>query len=166
MPIGILLPGYVAEVFAGDAFGLGQMQAVMAGGALLGAVMVAAVDLATRRGRVLVLCAAGVDLALLAFSATGVFVVAAVLLLGVGATNTARTAFEQTLIQHYVVDEYRGRVTALSTMQFSLMSVGTFAGGLYAEALGLRLAIASLGLLLLASASAFLAFVPRLRGLD
>jgi MFS family permease len=166
MPIRMLLPGYVSEVFGDGGSTLGVLQMGMGVGALLGALVLASLRMARRRGLLLAASAILLGTAMIGFSVTGVMWLAWIGLLVVGVGSSGRQAMGQVLIQEYVADDYRGRVMAVFMMQFSLMSVGTFFVSLYMEQVGPEFAIGSLGGLLVASSMAFLLFVPRFRELD
>ncbi len=165
MPIRMLLPGYAGAVFGDDGSTLGLLQMGMGLGALVGALVLAALRVGRHRGLLLAACAVLVGSSLIAFSSTGVFWVAwsALLVLGIG--SAGRMAMGQVLVQEYVQNEYRGRVMAIYMMQFSLMSVGTFAVSIYMELVGPQMAIFSLGAVLIAATAAFVAFVPRFRAI-
>jgi MFS family permease len=166
MPIRMLLPGYVASVFDGDAIGLGQMQAAMGAGALAGALGLASFTMPRRRGIQLAAFAIGLGAALIAFATADSFVVGAILLFIVGIGTAGRQALGQVLLHEYVENEYRGRVMAIFMMQFAVMSLGTFLVGLFAELVGPQVAIGSLGVTLVVVAIVFLVLVPRLRRLE
>lgn len=166
MPIRMLLPGYVAAVFEGDAIGLGQMQAAMGAGALAGALGLASFTMPRRRGLQLSAFAIGLGAALVVFSTADSFMLGAVLLFVVGLGTSGRQALGQVLLHEYVENEYRGRVMSLFMMQFAVMSFGTFLVGLLSEAVGPQVAIGSLGVAMVIVSVAFLVLVPRLRRLD
>ena len=118
-----------------------------------------------RRGLLLAGSSLLMGVAMLAFSATTLFIAGFVGLLVIGIGSAGRQALSQVLVQEYVEDAYRGRVMSLFMMQFSLMSVGTFIVSIYMEAVGPQFAIASLGGLLIAATLTYLALVPTFRRL-
>ncbi len=165
MPYLMLLPGYVADVFGGNAIALGAMTAASGAGALVGALGLATFEL-RRRGLMLMAGAGFLGASLFLFTLTGTFWVAAVFMLLVGFGTALRQALAQVLLQTYVEDEYRGRVMAVYMTQFSVMQFGTFAVGLYSEVVGVRFALGSLGLSLLLVAAILMVLMPRLRALE
>ncbi|MEX2626850.1 MAG: MFS transporter [Ilumatobacteraceae bacterium] len=165
MPIRMLLPGYAGAVFGDAGSTLGLLQMGMGLGALIGALVLASLRVARHRGLLLAASTLFLGGSLIAFSSTGVFWIAWVTLLMVGIGSAGRMAMGQVLIQEYVQNEYRGRVMAIYMMQFSLMSVGTFAVSLYMEIVGAEQAILSLGVILILATAAFVAFVPRFRSI-
>ena len=165
MPIRMLLPGYAAEVFGDKGATLGILQVGMGIGALGGALVLATLRMDRRRGLLLAASSLLMGVAMLAFSATTLFIAGFVGLLVIGIGSAGRQALSQVLVQEYVEDAYRGRVMSLFMMQFSLMSVGTFLVSIYMEEVGPQFAIASLGALLIAATLTYLALVPRFRRL-
>jgi MFS family permease len=163
MPIRMLLPGYAAEVFGDSGSTLGLLQMGMGVGALGGALVLATLRMDRHRGLLLAGSSVVMGVAMLGFSATGVFIVGWFGLLVIGIGSAGRQALSQVLVQEYVQDEYRGRVMALFMMQFSLMSVGTFFVSLYMERVGPEFAIGSLGVVLVAATFIYLLLVPRFR---
>ena len=166
MPVRMLLPGYVADVFGDKGITLGLMQMGMGLGALAGALGLASLRMTRRRGLLLAGSALVMGIGLISFSLTGYFWFAWVCLMVVGVGSAGRQAMSQVLVQEYVEDEYRGRVMAVFMMQFSLMSFGTFFVSLYMEQVGPEFAIGSLGALLIAATFVYLSLVPRFRRLD
>ncbi len=165
MPIRMLLPGYVAEVFGDSGSTLGLMQMGMGIGALGGALALASLRMDRNRGLLLAGSAILMGIAMLGFSASAIFIAGWLGLMVIGIGSAGRQSLSQVLIQEYVEDQYRGRVMALYMMQFSLMSVGTFFVSLYMEAVGPQLAIGSIGLSLIGVTLIYLALVPRFRRL-
>lgn len=165
MPIRMLLPGYVAEVFDDSGATLGLLQASMAIGALIGALVLATMRTRQRRGLLFAGSAVLMGVAMLGFSTTGTFIAGATGLFVIGIGSAGRQSMSQLLVQEYVHDEYRGRVMAVFMMQFSLMSVGVLGVAIMMQALGAQIAIMVLGGLLVAATFLYLLLVPRLRRL-
>ena len=166
MPIRMLLPGYVAEVYGTSGTTLGVMQMGMGVGALAGALVLATLRMREHRGLLLAGSALLMGVFMIGFSLTGMFVIGWLALLVIGIGSAGRQAMSQILIQEYVQDEYRGRVMALFMMQFSLMSVGTFFVALYMDRVGPQFAIGSLGASLIVATFAYVALNGRFRRLD
>jgi MFS family permease len=165
MPIRMLLPGYVAEVFDDSGATLGLLQASMAIGALIGALVLATMRSRQRRGLLFAGSAVLMGVAMLGFSTTGTFIAGATGLFVIGIGSAGRQSMSQLLVQEYVHDEYRGRVMAVFMMQFSLMSVGVLGVAILMQAVGAQFAIMLLGGLLVAAVFLYLLLVPRLRRL-
>jgi MFS family permease len=166
MPIRLLLPGYVAEVFGDTGTTLGVMQMGMGFGALAGALGLATLRTREHRGLLLAGSSILMGIAMIGFSLTGAMIVGWIALLVIGIGSAGRQAMSQILMQEYVQDEYRGRVMSLFMMQFSLMSVGTFFVALYMDRVGPEFAVGSLGVILIAATFIYLALNPRFRRLN
>ena len=105
-------------------------------------------------------------MALVAFSFSDFWYLSIALIAFVGLGQTAGMTLANTLIQHYVEDEYRGRVMSILLMQFSLMSFSTFIAGLLSEIMGIQWAIGGLAMILILISLITVALVPRIRKLD
>ena len=165
MPIRMLLPGYVSAVFGDSGATLGLLQGAMAIGALAGALGLATLRMRHHRGLLFAGSAMLMGLAMMAFSATEVFLLGAVGLVAIGVGSAGRQAMSQILVQEYVENDYRGRVMAVFMMQFSLMSVGTLVVAIYMQAVGAQFAIGSLGVVLVVATTVYLVLVPTMRRL-
>ena len=161
MPYFVLLPGYVREVFDGGAGELGLLAAVGGAGSLLAALVIASLP---ERGRGVLLLGSSclLGLSLVGFTATSMFWFAFAIMFVVGAWTAGRQALAMVLIQTYVDDAYRGRVTSIFMMQISMVLFGGFFVGLAAEVVGIQLAMGSLGLALAIFALVVAVLVPEL----
>ncbi|MBT5774671.1 MAG: MFS transporter [Dehalococcoidia bacterium] len=166
MPIRMLLPGYVSEVYGDTGTTLGVMQMGMGVGALAGALVLATIRMREHRGLLLAGSSLLMGVAMIGFSTTGVFAIGWIGLLVIGIGSAGRQAMSQILVQEYVEDEYRGRVMSLFMMQFSMMSVGTLVVAIYMDRVGPQFAIGSLGAALIVATLAFLALNSRFRRLN
>lgn len=106
----------------------------------------------------------GLALAGFSFSDSWYLSLGMIIFFGLG--QAGGMALANTLIQHYVDDQYRGRVMSILLMQWGLMSFSTFIAGLVAESLGVQWAIGGFALVLIFLSIFALAFVPRIRNLD
>jgi MFS family permease len=166
MPIRMLLPGYVSDIFGEDGSTLGLLQMGMGVGALFGALVLASLQMAHRRGMLLAGSAILMGVSMIGFALTHTMWMAWLALMVVGIGSAGRQTLGQVLVQEYVDDDYRGRVMAIFMMQFSLMSLGTFIVSLYMEKVGPEFALGSLGAVLVATTLVFVAVIPRIRRLD
>ena len=162
LPFMVMLPGYVREVYGGGAGSLGLLIGVSGAGALAGALVVASLP-ERRRGLLMLLSAMLIGGSLVAFASTAEFWLGAVFMAVLGVGTAGRQALGAVLLHSYVDNAYRGRVMAVFMMQISLMLGAAFFVGLLAEVIGVRPALASLGVALMVAISAFLLFSPRLR---
>ena len=166
MPIRMLLPGYVANVFGESGTTLGVMQMGMGFGALAGALGLATLRMRQHRGLLLAGSSILMGIAMLGLAASDLQYLGWIALLVIGIGSAGRQAMSQILMQEYVQNEYRGRVMALFMMQFSLMSVGTFFVAIYMDQVGAQFAVRSLGIALIACTLAYLALNARFRRLN
>jgi MFS family permease len=163
MPIRLLLPGYVGAVFSDQGSTLGLLQTGMGIGALLGALGLASLRVRRRRGLLLAGSSVLLGVALIGFSLTSIIWLAWLGLLIVGIASTGRTTMSQLLIQEYVEEDYRGRVTSIFMIQASMMTLGAFVVSIYMESVGPEFAIGSVGALLILATIMYLILVPSLR---
>ena len=165
MPYTMLLAGFVESVLHKGGFELGMLQAVQGVGAVAGSFIIAS-SAGRRRGRAMILWGAFLGVTLVAFAASSNYWLTMAIMLAVGVGQTGRMAIGQVLIQTYASDEYRGRVTAVWFMQFSLVQFGTFFVGVLSEFLGPQLAIGGLAALMVGAMGLVWLFVPRIRNLQ
>jgi MFS family permease len=167
MPIRMLLPGYVADIFGDSGTILGIMQMGMGLGAFVGALGLATLRTREHRGLLLAGSAILMGIFMIGFSSTAIPVIGWLALMMIGVGSAGRQAMSQILVQEYVQDEYRGRVMSLFMMQISVgMSIGTFIVSLYMDRVGAQVAIGSLGLVLIAATFAYLFLVPGFRRIN
>lgn len=164
-PYMMMLPGFVREVLDKGPAEQGMLMSVTGVGALVGSLIVASLP-SRKRGRWLLASAMALAVSLIAFAWSTNYYVTLVIMLFVGVMFAMRRAIGQVLIQSYPDPEYRGRVMSIWIMQFSLMSLGTFATGLLAEWLGPQLAIGGLAAALLVILVPVALFVRPIRDLE
>ncbi|MGE0058249.1 MAG: MFS transporter [Dehalococcoidia bacterium] len=173
MPYTMLLPGFVRTVLcpppdcsAGHSGTLqGWLQSTQGIGAIVASFVVAS-GMSRGRGKLQIFWGVLLGAAILAFSVSQNFWITLPIMLLIGAGQAGRMATGQVLIQTYAADEYRGRVSAVWFMQFSLVQLGTFFVGILAELVGIQVAIGGLALLLVIAMFAVLLMVPTIRDLD
>jgi MFS family permease len=169
MPIQFLLPGYVADIFAEDASEAatlaGVLLSISAVGALVGALFLATIP-DKRRGLMFLGGSATLGLGVFLFPQTESYELAAVFMMIVGLGSAFRMALSQGLLHAYVEDAYRGRVMSVFMTQMSMMQFATFVVGVAAEVVGIRVAIAALGVMLMGVAALSAVALPSLRRLD
>jgi MFS family permease len=128
-----MLPGFVAEVFDGDATMVGVLTAVIAVGSLVGSLVLASLP-DRKRGRLLIASGVFLGVGLVGLSISVGPWAALPFLIVVGLGQAGRQSVANTLLQVYSDVEYRGRVMALFMTQFAMMSVGAFTIGFIASA--------------------------------
>ena len=165
MPYTMLLAGFVDEVLHRDAFELSMLQMVSGIGAVIGSVIIASGS-SHRRGRRMILWGALLGVSLVAFAASSNYWITMPIMLVIGIGQAGRMATGQVLVQTYAADEYRGRVTAVWFMQFSMVQFGTFFVGVLSELIGPQWAIGGLAAMMVVAMGLVWLFVPRIRELD
>jgi len=165
LPYTQLLPGFVATVLKRGAFEQGMLQSVQGFGAIAGALFVASAA-STGRGKLLLVSGGLLGIAIVGFSMSTFYWITLLIMLVLGAAQSARQAMGQVLIQEYSQEEYRGRVAAVFFMQFGLVQFGTFIVGVLAYVFGPQLAIGGLAVLMLLVLGLVAALSPTMRRLD
>jgi MFS family permease len=143
-----LLPIYAQDILGVGASGYGWLYAAPAAGAILtSAVMVKAVDLIDRRGRVLVGAVAGYGLATVAFGLSRNFWLSFACLALTGATDTVSMVFRNLLRQLETPDHLRGRMTGVNMIFFmGGPQLGELEAGLVANWLGAVVSVVTGGI--------------------
>jgi len=169
MPLQFLLPGYAADIFAetpeeGGAIA-GVLLSVSAIGALAGALFLASIK-DKNRGLMFLAGAATVGLGIFLFAQADGLVLAGAAMVVFGLGSSFRMGLSQGLLHAYVQNAYRGRVMAVFMLQMAMMQFSTFFVGLAAEVVGIRVAVASIGVILMLFAGLCVIFVPTMRRLQ
>jgi MFS family permease len=158
----VLVPVLASDTLHAGPEVLGVLSASFGGGALLGALLSAA--LARASWKVLLLGTLGFSSALLGLAVQHTVVACAVLLFVIGACFTLWTANSQSLLQLTTPDELRGRVVSLWLFAFAgLTPVGGLVAGWLADVGGTELAFSVTGAVSLATSLAAVATIARLR---
>lgn len=165
MPYIMILAGYVLDVLGGGPETIGGLQSVAGIGSVLGTLLIASIP-SRRRGMLLLVGAAVMGVALIAFTLTTTVWVAGAILLVISFGQTFRMSISNVLVQAYVDDAYRGRVMSIQMMQWTLVSLGGFALGLIASVTGPEVALRGMSVVLLVIVAGVALFVPRIRELD
>jgi len=165
MPFTMLLPMFTEDILKVGASGLGILMAVSGIGSIIVSFTLASVP-NKKRGLMMLFCGLILSLALIAFSFTAVWYLSLILVVFIGLGQTGQTAIGFALIQYYVDPSYRGRVMSFMMLGFGLASLGTFFGGIWAEAMGVDWAIGGLAIVLVGVTVLIMLYSPRLRKLD
>ena len=165
MPYSVLMPVFVDKVLGAGPRGLGVLLGCAGIGALAGALVLAGRPGIRGLGNVIAISAGTFGVALIAFSASRMFVLSAIILLAVGCSMIMQMASSNTLIQAMVPDQLRGRVMAIYSMMFMGMApLGSLTAGNLAGMIGAPLTVAIGGICCILAAIAFRAHLPRIRG--
>lgn len=165
MPYMFLLPGFVDDVLGLGGVHLGVLLSLMGVGSLFGALVVASLP-PRRRGLLYMLSAVLLGVGVLAFAATDIFWLSALITVMIGVGHALRMSLSNVLLQGYVDNAYRGRVMSIYMMEFGLVAFGVFAVGAFAEVVGLQIAIGGTSAVLLVVALLLFPAFPQLRRLQ
>jgi MFS family permease len=160
LPYSVFMPIFANDILHVGARGLGLLMSAAGVGAVLGALQFAArttyKGLAKWIAAMSVLCAVG----LIAFSQSHVFWISCAVLFVVGFAATSQMAATNTTVQNRVPDELRGRIMAVyATMFMGVQPVGALLAGGVAKRIGAPGTMAVFGVLYLAAALMFTAWV-------
>ncbi len=164
-PLLLLIAGFAEDVLGAGAFGLGLLLSIMGLGSLLGSLAIASLP-PRRRGLLLIASAMLLGVSLLAFAASDVYWLSALIVVAFGVGHAGRMTLSNTLLLSYVDEALRGRVMSLYMMEFGIAQFGVFGIGLLAAAIGPQAAFAASALVLIVLAGGAYLFVPRLRHLE
>ena len=149
-----------------QALPLGMLFTAVGIGALVGALLVAALPDNSRRGVWLTIGNLGFPIMLILLAVSRSFVLSLLLVTAAGWLFVWQNALANTLLQIATPDEVRGRVMALYTMVFqSMMRMGALQAGFSADWIGAPLALAAGSVLALIYGAWVAVFKPAVRRL-
>jgi predicted MFS family arabinose efflux permease len=152
MPYRTFMPKYASDVMGLDAAGLGILTAAPGTGSLISSIILASLGNFRSKGKLLLVSALVMGLALVGFASTQSFWLALLLLAVVGAAGNVCMVTNRTLIQVNCEDQYLGRAMSMYMMTFGLTRLGTIPMGAIADEVGVSLVIlAQSGLFVLVS---------------
>ncbi len=159
-----LMPAWAVEVLGGNAATNGFLQSARGVGALIGALMIAAIGGFVAGGKLVSLGSFVLPLTLLAFAATRWLPLSLLTLIGIGWGFMVFANSSNALLQSQVPDELRGRVMSIYTLAFfGLMPIGSLLAGGAASWIGEQLTVAIGAVILLVSSVLVWLIVPQLR---
>lgn len=130
MPYAILMPVFAKDILKVGAQGLGTLMAFSGFGALVGAFMLAQFSSKANQKNFIMISTLVTSIAILAFSQSLNLYFSCAMLWLIGWGIVSQAASVNTLIQHEVPDELRGRIMSFYVMSFmGLMPVGAFQAG-------------------------------------
>ena len=152
LPYQRLLPGFVDEVLSGGhpdrtAILMGLLLSFTAVGALAASLLIASLP-SRNRGKLLIASLVIFAIGLFAFSASTTFWLSAGIVIVLGVGQAGRQSLIQILIQSYVSDEYRGRISSIIVLEDGIESLGIFFIALLAQAFGPQLALGAVAITL------------------
>ena len=116
-----------------------------------------------RKGILLMAIAISYGTFLATFSASGSYIVALVVIMGVGASSAAFDAMQWTLLQLNVPDEMRGRAVGAWVFAIGFGWIGHLGLGAAGEAFGVQWTLAGAGLVVITTGIVALLVSPVLR---
>ena len=150
IPVNLLLPVYARDVFGLDAEGYGAMGAVLAVGAVLGALAVASLGNAPRKGRNSLNMQVLLGVTIVGFAVSTSLWAAMPLLLIYGGAILAVFTMVTSLVQLNVTEEMRGRIMSVHNTAFrGVMPLSNITCGFVAEKIGAGKVLISSGVVLI-----------------
>jgi len=141
----VLTPAVVKDLFDGGSVALGLMTTAIAVGAFGASVVVARIADRESAWSAHIFAAFIFGPILIAFAASPIFAVAAVVGIAVGAAETGFISLNQSLAMRYSHGEFYGRVQSVLMFGFALNGLVGYPAGLAADAFGLRPTLIGLG---------------------
>jgi MFS family permease len=166
MPAFVLMPVFAKTILNGGPHTLGMLTGASGLGALAGALYLASRTSILGLGRVIAAASAVFGAAICLFSLSGNLYISLSVLVFVGFSMIVQLAASNTILQTIADDAMRGRVMAFYAMAFAGMApIGSLIAGFAAERFGTPAVVFTGGLLCLAGAALFCAYLPSLRAL-
>jgi len=161
-----LMPIFAGEILHGEERTFGWLLGSAGLGALCGSLYLAARKTVLGLGRVVVLAAGALGLAMILFSTSRSIPFSMCVLVVSGGALVVQMASSNTILQTLVEDDKRGRIMALYAMAFlGVAPIGSLLAGGVASWLGAPVAMAAAGVLSLIVAATFAWELPKLRPL-
>ena len=141
-----LFPGFAAAVFNRGADALAMLTAVLGAGALFGGMYLARRPAIAGLTRVFVFNVGALGFGLIAFAASGVYWVAIAVVALMGASLLINSTSAQTLMQHAVEEDKRGRISGLyGFIQRGGQALGALTLGIMGDLIGLQWTVIAAG---------------------
>lgn len=160
---GAVMPAVAKEALGVDVKGLGTLTMMAGVGSVIGSVFLVSLGNYSRKGLLLIAIALFYGLFVATFSASGSYLVALIMIMGVGASAAAFDAMQWTLLQLNVPDEMRGRAIGAWVFAIGFGWIGHLGLGALGDLVGVHWALAGAGLTVIATALVVLATSPMLR---
>jgi len=160
---GAIMPAVAREALEVDVTGLGMLTMMAGIGSVVGSAFLMALGNFSRKGLLLIGIAISYGTFVATFSASGSYMIALILIMGVGASAAAFDAMQWTLLQLNVPDEMRGRAVGAWVFAIGFGWIGHLGLGAVGEAVGVQWALAGAGLSVIATGLVALAASKGLR---
>lgn len=165
MPYMTMLTVFAKDVLAVGGGGLGLLTASTGVGAVVGALFVASLRGNARRGRLMFVGLILFGLALLVFAVSPWLWLSLGALVAVGVAQQVYMASNNTLIQVYVDEEYRGRISSTLFLNRGMVPLGTMLAGFGTSLFGAQVAVGTMAAALVVLAVVVARFAPAARDL-
>lgn len=144
----ILMPVFAERILKVGVKGLGILMSSSGFGALIAALMLAALGNFRHKGKLLVLSSLVFSFALILFSLSRLYTLSIIALILIGWGSVAAIATINTLLQTIVPDAFRGRVMSVFMFTFAgLMPFGNLIAGAVSEGLGVSFTLMASGII-------------------
>jgi predicted MFS family arabinose efflux permease len=160
-----LLPVFAKEVYGLGASGLGQFQAAIGIGGLLGALIIASLGNLERKALLLLLAGTVQGLVLMLFASMSVFYLGLIVLVSVGFAQAVYTTINSTLFQQSPPPDMRGRAMSLYMLGNALQPLGVLPVSSAADSFGVQSTVAVAASLLIVYMALVAVAFPRFRSL-
>ena len=160
---GSIMPAVAKEALNVDVKGLGTLTMMAGIGSVIGSAFLMALGNFQRKGILLIGIALAYGLFVATFALSGSYVVALVLIMGVGASAAAFDAMQWTILQLNVPDDMRGRAVGAWVFAIGFGWIGHLGLGAVAEFAGVQWALAGAGLSVIATGIVAFVVSPGLR---
>ena len=147
MPFEFLLPVYVVDMYGRGPEALGILISLIGVGSLIGSSYVAYVG-DWNRGKALIVTSLLTSLCLMLLAIFPVFWIASLIMLVFGLGYAGNFTLSQSIVIQKVDDKYRGRVSSLFMMNFSMVPLGTLPASLIVQHYGGQIALATQAIIL------------------
>jgi MFS family permease len=134
-------------------------------GALAGSLVVASMS-SRKRGLIYLLSLLLTAVSLVAFSATGSYLLALIIFVTMGLGQAGRLSLSNTLLLAHTDDTHQGRVMSVYMMNWGITMVGVFFVSILADHVGVQLAVGAAAGLLGVITLYYLFLAPRIRRLE
>jgi MFS family permease len=160
---GSIMPAVAKEALNVDVKGLGTLTMMAGIGSVIGSAFLMALGNFQRKGILLIGIALAYGLFVATFALSGSYVVALVLIMGVGASAAAFDAMQWTILQLNVPDDMRGRAVGAWVFAIGFGWIGHLGLGAVAEFAGVQWALVGAGLSVIATGIVAFVVSPGLR---
>lgn len=160
---GSVMPAVAKEALGIDVKGLGTLTMMTGIGSVIGSVFLMTLGNFSRKGLLLIVIALFYGFFVATFSASGSYLAALILVMGVGASAAAFDAMQWTLLQLNVPESMRGRAIGAWVFAIGFGWIGQLGLGAMGELFGIQWALAGAGLLVSFTGLLALLLAPGLR---